>query len=56
MGRVTYLQMAEFFAKSSHPSVPQCVNIPPPQADLMLEDRAHMLTVSPSGTVSVIVR
>ena len=27
--------------------VPECVNIPPPQADLMLEDRAHMLTVSP---------
>jgi hypothetical protein len=35
--------------------VPQCVNIPPPQADLMLEDRAHMLTLSPPGTASVIV-
>jgi hypothetical protein len=35
--------------------VPQCVNIPPPQADLMLEDRAHMLTVSPPGTASVMM-
>jgi hypothetical protein len=38
-------QAAEEFADD----VPQCVKIPPPQADLMLEDRAHMLTVSPPG-------
>jgi hypothetical protein len=34
--------------------VPQCVDIPPPQADLMLEDRVHTLTLSPPGTASVI--
>ena len=33
--------------------VPQGVNIMPPQADLMLEDRAHMLTLSLPGTASV---
>jgi len=32
--------------------VPQRVNIPPPQADLMLKDRVHELTLSPPGTAN----
>jgi hypothetical protein len=32
--------------------VPQCVDIPPPQADPMLEDRVHMPTLSPPGTAN----